>query len=89
MTTTSKTFPRCGSTLVVEIANQRQCNSCSLDFDLVRSPVARTERVPLPGSRFTITVDEPSRASRLVGPEFLRGDFGKFLSGSSDFRVDL
>lgn len=34
-----KTCPRCGSTLVVRIANADHCNQCSLDFNLDRDPV--------------------------------------------------
>jgi ribosomal protein S27AE len=44
MTTTTETkttCPRCGSDLVIAIANQQHCNQCSLDFDFVKDPIGR------------------------------------------------
>jgi DNA-directed RNA polymerase subunit M/transcription elongation factor TFIIS len=34
------TCPKCGSGLVVSVANQKHCNSCGAEFDLVKNPVA-------------------------------------------------
>jgi hypothetical protein len=36
----TKTCPRCGSRLIVRIANTDHCNQCSCDFNLDRSPIA-------------------------------------------------
>ncbi len=33
--------PECGSDLVIELANQRHCNCCGNDFDVVKNPVPR------------------------------------------------
>lgn len=38
-----KVCPKCGSALVISIANQRHCNACGADFDAVKHPVARVE----------------------------------------------
>jgi ribosomal protein S27AE len=36
--------PKCGSGLVVEIANQKHCNACGADFAVDRDPVGRRAR---------------------------------------------
>jgi hypothetical protein len=50
--------PRCSSDLIVSVENQKHCNACSLDFDLVVKPSPRSER-----SRATGYGDAPKFAS--------------------------
>ena len=33
--------PRCGSELIVLLANEKHCNQCGHSFDLVKDPIAR------------------------------------------------
>jgi tRNA(Ile2) C34 agmatinyltransferase TiaS len=33
--------PKCGSELIVPLANERHCNQCGHSFGLVRDPIAR------------------------------------------------
>jgi hypothetical protein len=33
--------PRCHSGLIVALANQQHCNSCSFEFAMVRDPIAQ------------------------------------------------
>jgi hypothetical protein len=40
MTTEEKTCPKCGSELVITLANQKHCNACSEEFQIDRHPVA-------------------------------------------------
>jgi len=37
---TEKHCPRCGSDLVISVANQRHCNSCGHDYAYDRNPIA-------------------------------------------------
>ena len=34
--------PKCGSPLIIEVANQKHCNACGHDFDVVKNAVPRT-----------------------------------------------
>jgi hypothetical protein len=38
---TKSVCPKCGSTLIVPLANEKRCNQCGHSFDLVRDPIAR------------------------------------------------
>ncbi len=33
--------PDCGSELIVELANQKHCNACGNDFDIIKNAVPR------------------------------------------------
>jgi hypothetical protein len=33
--------PKCGSGLIVPLANEKHCNQCGHSFDLVRDPIAQ------------------------------------------------
>jgi transposase-like protein len=40
MEDTKVTCPRCGSSLIVELGNQKHCNACSEEFQIDKHPIA-------------------------------------------------
>jgi hypothetical protein len=36
--------PKCGSGLVIQISNQKHCNSCSFEFAIEKNPIAKRAR---------------------------------------------
>lgn len=38
------TCPKCKSDLIVEVGQQKHCNSCGNDYDFVKNPVRKVER---------------------------------------------